>query len=49
MNYFFFNRKLKRMIFFSCKSESMNAPIAEEEGINDDDEDDDIENGEKLR
>jgi hypothetical protein len=37
------------MIFFSCKSESMNAPIAEEEGINDDDEDDDIENGEKLR
>lgn len=36
------------MIFFSCKSESMNAPIAEEEGINDDDDDDD-ENGEKSR
>lgn len=36
------------MIFFSCKSESMNAPIAEEEGINDDDDDDDG-NGEKSR
>ncbi|KAI8886767.1 Maf1-domain-containing protein [Backusella circina FSU 941] len=29
MNYFFFNRKLKRMIFFSTKSESLNAPTAE--------------------
>ncbi|KAI8643126.1 Maf1 regulator-domain-containing protein [Parasitella parasitica] len=32
INYFFFNRKLKRMIFFSCKSESMNAPDAGEDG-----------------
>lgn len=41
------------MIFFSCKSESMNAPIAEEEGLNDNDDDDDDadmnENGEKSR
>ncbi|KAI7905890.1 Maf1 regulator-domain-containing protein [Cokeromyces recurvatus] len=36
VNYFFFNRKLKRMIFFSIKSESLNGPTAEaieEEGI----------------
>ncbi|RCH89878.1 RNA polymerase III-inhibiting protein maf1 [Rhizopus azygosporus] len=32
VNYFFFNRKLKRMIFFSIKSESLNAPIGQEEG-----------------
>ncbi|EIE85885.1 hypothetical protein RO3G_10595 [Rhizopus delemar RA 99-880] len=31
LNYFFFNRKLKRMIFFSIKSESLNAPIVQEE------------------
>ncbi|KAG1452836.1 hypothetical protein G6F56_007720 [Rhizopus delemar] len=31
MNYFFFNRKLKRMIFFSIKNESLNAPVDQEE------------------
>ncbi|KAI9364257.1 Maf1 regulator-domain-containing protein [Pilaira anomala] len=42
MNYFFFNRKLKRMIFFSIKSESMNAPTAEDDMDDMDDNDDDI-------
>ncbi|KAI8997191.1 Maf1 regulator-domain-containing protein [Pilobolus umbonatus] len=37
MNYFFFNRKLKRMVFFSTKSESMNAPTSD----NDEDGEDD--------
>ncbi|CAO3656515.1 unnamed protein product [Mucor hiemalis] len=41
MNYFFFNRKLKRMIFFSTKSESMNAPAEDEDEIDLDDDDDD--------
>jgi len=33
MNYFFFNRKLKRMVFFSLRSLSPNAPMQENEDL----------------
>ncbi|KAI8370439.1 Maf1 regulator-domain-containing protein [Radiomyces spectabilis] len=44
MNYFFFNRKLKRMVFFSVKSQSMNAPGDDEDldGFDSEDDDEDL-------
>ncbi|KAI7885255.1 Maf1-domain-containing protein [Lichtheimia hyalospora FSU 10163] len=42
MNYFFFNRKLKRMIYFTVKSQSLiNAPARDDEADFDDGEEDD--------
>lgn len=40
MNYFFFNQKLKRIVFFTCRALSSTAPLPEEEIIGWDEEDD---------
>ncbi|KAI9251026.1 Maf1 regulator-domain-containing protein [Phascolomyces articulosus] len=50
VNYFFFNRKLKRMVFFSVKSQSIaNMSADEDEEVDDDDDDDDMDDTSRRR